>query len=51
LSARRPVLADALRRLACAPQQFGRADPAAYEPYSARNLAGQFAEVFDRLVA
>ena len=36
------MLTDALRRLACAPQQFGRADPAAYEPYSARNLAEAF---------
>ena len=51
LEARRPVLTDALRRLVCAPEQFGRANPAAYEPYSARNVAKRFAEVLDGLVA
>jgi hypothetical protein len=51
LAARRPVLADALRRLVCAPEPFGRADPAAYEPYSAHNVARRFAHVLDRLAA
>ena len=51
LAALRPALAEALRRLAAAPQTFGRADPLAYAPYSASAVARRFADVFDGLAA
>lgn len=46
-----PDLATSLRRLATAPESFGRADPAAYAPYTARAVAQQFARVFDTAAA
>jgi hypothetical protein len=39
-------LAEALRRLALAPESAGRADPSAYAPYTAAAVARRFAEVF-----
>jgi hypothetical protein len=50
LSALRPALCDALHRLATSPQTLGKADPKAYEAYTARSVAGQYAAIFDRLV-
>ena len=44
-------LAEALRSLACAPELFGSADPAAYAPYQAREVARRFGSIFDRLAA
>ena len=44
-------LAEALRSLACAPELFGTADPAAYAPYQARAVARRFGSIFDRLAA
>ena len=45
-----PAIAEGLERLATNPGAFGRADPAAYAPFTAHAVAGQFAEVFDRAV-
>jgi hypothetical protein len=42
-------LADALVRLVTTPEDFGRADPAAYAAYEARAIAAQYAAIFDRL--
>jgi hypothetical protein len=42
-------LANALRNLAYAPEQFGTADPAAYASYRAEVIACQFAQIFGRL--
>ena len=44
-------LAEALRNLACAPEVFGAADPAAYAHYHANAIARQFGGIFDRLAA
>ena len=44
-------LAEALRSLACAPELFGAADPAAYAPYHASAIARRFGSIFDRLAA
>jgi hypothetical protein len=44
-------LADALRTLALDPQSFGKADPAAYAPFTAAAVSRRFAEIFDRLAA
>jgi hypothetical protein len=46
-----PALATALEDLAARPESFGSPDPAVYEPYTARNVAGQFAAVFERACA
>lgn len=46
----RPALADGLVRLVAEPASLGRADPSAYEAFTARNVAGQFAEIFNRVV-
>jgi hypothetical protein len=43
------AIAEALRLLAQKPNAFGRVDPTAYAPYTAQAVAGQFAEVFDRV--
>jgi glycosyltransferase involved in cell wall biosynthesis len=51
LAALEVPLAEGLRRLAVAPQSLGVVDPAAYEPYEARNIARRFAAIFDRLDA
>lgn len=42
-------IALALRRLAAAPDGFAKADPAAYESYSADSVARRFGAIFDRL--
>ena len=42
-------LAKALFDLATQPESFGRADPAAYDVFTARSVARQFANVFDRV--
>jgi hypothetical protein len=47
----RPVVADALRTLITEPAAVARADPAAYAPYTAHAVAGQFAAIFDRVAA
>ena len=44
-------LAEALRCLACTPELFGTADPAAYAPYQASVVARRFGSIFDRLAA
>ena len=44
-------LADGLRRLALEPDSLGMAAPTAYAAYTAHAVAGQFAEIFDRLAA
>jgi hypothetical protein len=44
-------LADALIRLTTAPGTLGRADTAAYEAYTARQIAHRFASVFDALTS
>lgn len=44
-------LAEALRALALQPQSVGKADPAAYAPYTAAAVSRRFAEIFDRLGA
>ncbi|PTM41744.1 glycosyl transferase family 4 [Bosea sp. 124] len=46
-----PAIADTLRAMALQPERFGASDPAVYEPYTARNLAGQFAAVLDKACA
>lgn len=51
LSSLVPALATALEDLATRPESFGSADPAVYEPYTARNVAGRFAAVFERACA
>jgi len=40
-------IADGLARLAGDPASLGRADPAAYAPFTAHAIAGRFAEVFE----
>lgn len=42
-------LAEVLICLATAPDSFGRADPATYEAYTARQIATKYASIFDRL--
>jgi hypothetical protein len=49
LSGLAPHFAQALEDLAIRPETFGASDPSVYEPYTARNVAGQFAEIFDRV--
>jgi len=44
-----PALVEALRALAISPAAFGYPSLEAIEPYTARTVAGQFAEVFDRV--
>jgi hypothetical protein len=44
-------LVEGLRMLAIHPESFGSVDPAAYAPYEARNIAGRFARIFDRVVS
>ncbi len=45
-----PVIAEGIAHLATNPGAFGQADPAAYAPFTAHAVAGQFADVFDRAV-
>jgi hypothetical protein len=49
LAALTPRLADALHDLATRPDIFGTSDETVYEPYTARSVAGQFAQVLDRV--
>jgi glycosyltransferase involved in cell wall biosynthesis len=49
LAALEGTLAEGLRNLALHPEWFGTADPAAYAPFEARNIARRFADIFDRL--
>ena len=49
LPALAPAIAEALKAIARNPDSLGSPDPAVYEPYTARNIAGQFASVFDRV--
>jgi len=49
LAALTPRLADALHDLATRPEIFGTSDQTVYEPYTAHSVAGQFAQVFDRV--
>jgi len=42
-----PAVAEALERLAKNPDAFGRADPSAYAGFTAKAVAGQFAQVFN----
>jgi hypothetical protein len=44
-------LAEGLRTLALHPESLGVVDPVAYAPYEASNIAGRFADVFDRVVS
>ncbi|MCP4309293.1 MAG: glycosyltransferase family 4 protein [bacterium] len=44
------VLSDALEELATRPGSFGKADPDAYRPYTASNVAARYAEVFSGLL-
>ena len=49
LAALEATLAEGLRNLALHPERFGTADPDAYAPFEARNIAKRFADIFDRL--
>jgi hypothetical protein len=42
-------LRESLRRLALSPESVGKADPSAYAPYEAREIARRFAQVFDMI--
>lgn len=46
-----PALVQSLRRLITEPESFGSADEAAYTPYTARSVAGEFARLFDKIAA
>jgi len=48
LEALTPALAEALARLATAPESLGAPNPEAIAPYTAHAVAGQFAEVFEK---
>jgi hypothetical protein len=49
LTALEGLLIEGLRHLALHPELFGVANPAVYAPFEARNIARQFADIFDRL--
>ena len=51
LASLKAPLSEALRRLACAPELLGAADPVAYAPYQANAVARRFGIIFDRLAA
>jgi len=51
LDALQPSLIEGLRTLALNPKSLGSADPTAYAPYEARNIASHFAGIFDRISA
>ena len=42
-------IAEALRKIALTPQAVGNANPAAYAPYEARNIAAKYADIFARV--
>ncbi len=44
------AVAEAISRIVCNPASLGQIDPAAYAPYTAHAVAGQFARVFDWLI-
>lgn len=44
-------LEDALLGLSTTPERFSRPDPAAYAPYTARSVSGEFAKVFEKAAA
>jgi len=48
LEALTPALAEALQRLATAPESLGAPNPAAIAPYTADAVAARFAEVFEK---
>ena len=43
-----PAIAEGLERLVSNPGAFGQANPAAYAPFTAHAVAGEFADVFER---
>ena len=43
-----PAIAEGLERLISNPGAFGEVNPAAYAPFTAHAVAGQFADVFER---
>ena len=43
-----PTIAEGLERLVLNPGAFGQVNPAAYAPFTAHAVAGQFADVFER---
>jgi hypothetical protein len=45
-----PAIASGLERIASTPDAFGQVDPAAFAPFTAHAVAGQFADVFERAV-
>lgn len=49
LAALVPELTQSLTRLATTPFSFGQADAATYEPFTAHEVAGQFARIFERV--
>jgi hypothetical protein len=49
LAALTPRIAEALHDLATRPEIFGTSDDTVYEPYTARSVARQFAQMFDRV--
>lgn len=49
LAALVPALTQSLARLATNPASFGQADAASYELFTAREVAGQFARIFERV--
>src|SRR5262249_27252013 len=44
-------LAEGLKALALRPESLGNANPTAYAPYEARNIAARFANIFDHVAA
>ena len=49
LEALEQPLADALAKLAAAPESLGKADPSAYAPFEARSIAKRYADIFDSI--
>jgi hypothetical protein len=49
LAALVPALTQSLARLATSSASFGQADAASYEPFTALEVAGQFARIFERV--
>ena len=47
LEAMEHAIAQAIADLATGPDRFGKPNPAAYAPYTARAVAGEFAKIFD----
>lgn len=51
LPALAPAIADAFEAIASRPETFHRADPAAYQPFTADSIAASYAAIFDRMSA